>query len=226
MNKPDKEAEAKARKEQATNAEKAGFFDELARRFYERNFGTLSKSEIELMMFHFYSEQHKNQPEKLDPYTMSKDLGITQGRVRNLKVKEYLVYPRRIDWQKVFGSTLDGSIKYNEVDNSVEIPVLDPRMFLEIEHEVEVNRGFVRYRANKKILAVPLLDFSKLLVRLDGSLKEKDRNKAKGLIEQAADKEKKLKPEKLRDLLHEVAPSLLASVLGSVFNLGINIITP
>ncbi len=151
MKKLDNETEPQDPQDQALeNKKKAGFFDELAKCFYNRTFGTLSKAEFELMMFHFYSEQHKGEPDKLDAYVMSKDLGITQERVRDLKVKEYLVYPLPINWEDFFRKELEDKIKYNKLDNSIEFPVLDPRLFIEIEHAVELAKGFVRYRANKK----------------------------------------------------------------------------
>jgi hypothetical protein len=37
-----------------TNKEKVEMFDEIAKKFYNHNFGTFSKSEMELMMFNFY----------------------------------------------------------------------------------------------------------------------------------------------------------------------------
>ena len=79
------------------NYDKARAFDQLAALFYDRNFSTVSKSEIELLMFSFYLEAtiaaHKNAKGVLDyvlasDYEISKQLGITQEKVRNLKIKK------------------------------------------------------------------------------------------------------------------------------------------
>ena len=85
-----------------TNEEKIIAFDEIASQFYEANFGQASKADIELMMFRLYIEklikQHRNPDGTVDyrkcsDYKISKDLGITQQRVRNLKVKNQLIHP-------------------------------------------------------------------------------------------------------------------------------------
>ena len=76
--------------------EKIQLFDEIADCFYKANFGQISKADMELMMFRFYIEKmiSSNMTEdgtidykKCSDYKISKDLGITQQRVRNLKFK-------------------------------------------------------------------------------------------------------------------------------------------
>ncbi len=217
MEKSRSKPKSKNQQDQALSIEqKARFFDELANRFYKHNFGTLTKAEFELMMFHFYSEQHKGEPDKLDAYTMSKDLGITQERIRNLKIKEYLVYPPLINWVDFFRKELEDKIRYNESDNSIEFPVLDPRLFIEIEHAVELAKGSVRYRTNKKILALSLIDFTKLLVELDSKLKDNEKKDAFELIESAAKAEGVLTPLQLKENLGKARLPLFSDVAGAV----------
>ena len=77
--------------------DKTKAFDTLAELFYDRNFATASKSEIDLLMFSFYLDAtitaYTNEQNVLD-YTQASDyhigqqLGITQEKVRNLKVKK------------------------------------------------------------------------------------------------------------------------------------------
>ena len=198
---------------------KASFFDELSAHFYKCNFGTCSKSEIDLLMFHFYCELHRDQAN--DSYTMSKTLGITQERIRNFKVKEYLTFPREIPWKELFTEKLKHKIQYNEADKTVEIPVLDPTVFIEIEHQIETSGGYVRYLRNGKILSVTLLDFSRLLVEIDKDLPDKKRLAAQELIENAFIANKELTPVDVRDLLkkgifHSI-PALITSVISGGF---------
>lgn len=77
-------------------------FDKIANEFYNSNFGSLSKPEMELMMFDFYIKKMMSNCRSDDDtfdyslcsdYKISIDLGITQQRVRNLKVKNQLVNP-------------------------------------------------------------------------------------------------------------------------------------
>lgn len=220
MGNSDNKTESMDQPEQTLSIEqKARFFDELAKRFYNRNFGTVTKAEFDLMMFHFYFEPHKNKFEKPSTYAISKALGITQERVRNLIVKENLIYPSTTDVKVFFNTFLKSKIQYNKTQNSVEIPVLDPRVLIEIEHEIELAGGFVRYKANKKSLAVSLADFSKLLLRFDDKLKGKEKDEAQKLISTAAAKEKELTPDRLQELLGKTLPLLTSSVpcLASLF---------
>ena len=89
--------------------DKIKFFDEIASRFYEANFGQFSKADFELLMFKFYIQKmisdNKNGDNTIDyslcsDYKISKDLGITQQRVRNLKVKNQLVNPIEFEWER------------------------------------------------------------------------------------------------------------------------------
>ena len=76
---------------------KADAFDRIAKLFYFRNFGTANKSDIELLMFDFLLnvliENNTDNDNVLDynecsDYYIAKLLGITQEKVRNLKVKK------------------------------------------------------------------------------------------------------------------------------------------
>lgn len=78
------------------DTDKAQCFDKLAAHFYNANFGQMSKADIELLMFDFYLckmiDEHKSADGSIDynecsNYKISQDLGITQQRVRNLKIK-------------------------------------------------------------------------------------------------------------------------------------------
>ena len=92
--------------------EKEKYFDEIAAKFFNRNFGTASKNDIELLMFKFYIETLINDYEdksdktinydNISDYKIARDLGITPQRVRNLKLKKDLVYPQKFDWRVSF----------------------------------------------------------------------------------------------------------------------------
>lgn len=92
-----------------TKEEKVKLFDKIADRFYNANFGQMSKSDIELLMFNFYIEKMVSDSKRPDgtvdyrkcsDYKISKDLGITQQKVRNLKVKNQLIHPIQYDWRR------------------------------------------------------------------------------------------------------------------------------
>ena len=91
-----------------TEDEKAKMFDKIASQFYEANFRKISKADFELLMFHFYIDKMVSQNQNEDgsvnynsisDYKISKELGTTQQRVKNLKVKNQLIYPIDFDWK-------------------------------------------------------------------------------------------------------------------------------
>lgn len=127
-------------------------FDKIAALFYNRNFSTASKSEIELLMFHFYMEAMiaKNKDpvtnvldySACSDYNIAKQLGITQERVRSLKIKNQARYPVEYDWQKSMESLRD-NIRYDNVKKKIVIPIPDPNLYLEIKNYIEQNGGYI-----------------------------------------------------------------------------------
>ena len=100
-------------------------FDEIACHFYSHNFGQTSKTDLDLLMFHFYYEKMRSiftdsegglDYTQCSDYKISKELRITQQRVRNLKVKNQLIYPpeEELDWIKEFAK-LTKNARYDHV---------------------------------------------------------------------------------------------------------------
>lgn len=85
--------------------EKIENFEKISQYFFQSNFGEMSKSDIELLMFSFYLDNiiaHSTDKNGVlnysacSDYNISKDLGITQQRVRNLKIKKAVKTSSRI----------------------------------------------------------------------------------------------------------------------------------
>lgn len=155
-----------------TNEEKAKAFDRIAEHFYESNFGQMSKADIELMMFDIYlkklikvNEKHNGLIDysKCSDYIISKGLGITQQRVRNLKIKNHLVNPVEFEWQKSF-STLIQNARYDEVSKKIYINIPDPNLYLEIQNFLEENGSFIEKQLNSKLLVMRLEYFINLII--------------------------------------------------------------
>ena len=76
------------------------FLKEIKAQCLSRNFGTLSKSEFDGLVFHYYLQLKNVQLSKMDSqgyvsdYEIGRDLGLTIQRVRSLREKEAL---RRTD---------------------------------------------------------------------------------------------------------------------------------
>lgn len=67
--------------------------EDIDRLYFNQNFGTLSKSDFELLLFHHYMEELSNKGENRTNYDIAKQLGITVQRVTGLKEKEDCQYP-------------------------------------------------------------------------------------------------------------------------------------
>ena len=115
-----------------TNEEKISMFDEIASKFYNTNFGKFSKSDVELLMFKFYirklttdsvSEDGTIIYNKCSDYRISKELGISQQRVRNLKIKNQLENPIPFDWQKALAKLTENA-RYDNVTKKVIVNII------------------------------------------------------------------------------------------------------
>ena len=158
-----------------SNDDKIKFFDEISEYFYKANFGTRSKSEIELMMFHFYFEKlvAKNtfKDGTIDysgcsDYKISRDLGITQQRVKNLKVKNQLAYPINFDWKKALAKLTENA-RYDKGTNRITLNIPDPNLYLEIQNFIEYNGAYVEKQLNSKVLQLRAEYYIDLVVALE-----------------------------------------------------------
>jgi hypothetical protein len=161
--------------------EKIKNFDRLAEVFYKHNFGTVSKTDLELLMFDFAMNNILANTDKnngvLDntcsAYCISKLLGITQQKVDNLKVKRQLKYPMNYDWQASLAKLTKNAL-YDFSSNKLIIAIPDPNLFIEIQNFIEENGGYIDLQMNKKLMHIRPEYFLELAY-----LAETDENKGK-----------------------------------------------
>ena len=165
-----------------TNEEKARMFDEISKHYYNKNFGTFSKSDMDLLMFHFYLQKlvDDNKDEKgqlnynqVSDYKISNKLGITQSRVKSLKIKKQLIYPIEYEWKTAFASLIPNA-RYDETKKLIILSVADPNLFIEIDNYIEENGGYIEYQLNGKLLQMRVEFFVELAI-----LAEDESNKGK-----------------------------------------------
>ncbi len=164
-----------------TNKEKVEMFDEIAKKFYNHNFGTFSKSEMELMMFNFYIKKLVDMNVQNDntlnynascDYYISKELGITQQKVNNLKVKNQLVNPIDFDWKKSFLGMIQNA-RIDDKTRKVFINIPDPNLYIEIKHYLEEKGGYIDTQLNKGLLKIRAEYFIQLLVEIEPEINRK-----------------------------------------------------
>ena len=156
-------------------------FDEIAKKFYNHNFGTFSKSEMELMMFNFYIKKLVDMNVQNDntlnynascDYYISKELGITQQKVNNLKVKNQLVNPIDFDWKKSFLGMIQNA-RIDDKTRKVFINIPDPNLYIEIKHYLEEKGGYIDTQLNKGLLKIRAEYFIQLLVEIEPEINRK-----------------------------------------------------
>lgn len=165
-----------------TDEEKIEYFDKIASLFYNRNFGQTSKADIELLMFDIYLssliEHNQNSDGTMDynkcsDYKISKDLGITQQRVRNLKVKKQLVNPIPFDW-KASLATLTKNARYDPVSKKVTINIPDPNLYYELQNFIEEQGAYVEKQLNSKIFQIRAEYYLDLVLALEPESNRKE----------------------------------------------------
>ncbi|MEG1704996.1 MAG: hypothetical protein RR290_00280 [Clostridia bacterium] len=165
---------------QFTDKEKIENFDKITKMFYECNFGEMSKSEIELLMFSIYIDKliknESNDSElnynNISNYKISKELGITQMRVDNLKIKKQLKYPIKFDWQKSLAILLD-TAKYDNASKKIIINIPDPNLYYEIQNFIESTNNYIEIQLNKKILQLRVEVFIELAIYCENEKNQK-----------------------------------------------------
>lgn len=156
-----------------TPEKKAEAFDRLAERYYKCNFGTCSKSEVDIIMFMCYLREWEKQLEQkgISPlsynsdYKIGRELGLTPTKVQNLKVKVQLAYPEeRGDWKKTLLYLLENEKNFYIKDEKVFIKLPDKNMYYEIEDFINEEVGFPEYVSDPKTLCLPMMYFIKLIM--------------------------------------------------------------
>lgn len=175
---------------------KAAAFDKVAELFYSKNFSSSSKSEVELLMFSIYMEGLINSCKKSDgtidysicsDHEIGKQLGITQERVRSLKVKKQARYPVEFRWQDSLLSIKD-SVRYDDCINKIIIPTRDPNLYNEIRNYIEDHGGYIEIKRSGNYIQIRPEHYFMLVYE---ELSESNKNKCRKEVERELRKHNK-----------------------------------
>lgn len=204
-----------------TNEEKIAGFDRLAECFFNNNFGTVSKADIELIMFALILKHLSIHEQPQDDYAISNQLGITQQRVRNLKVKCQIrrEYSGK-DWKQQLAE-LNKEAIYTDDDKMVTICLDDPCLQIEIQHYIESHGGFVDFKLNPKLLTMPTRNYAAMMINL--GMEKNEKVIINALRESIQDEEKyneKITKESMIDKLKhgtiDIAKDVITGALSTV----------
>jgi len=136
--------------------EKIAFFDKIEQHYFMRNFGSMTKTDLETLLFSEYIEHRIKNNLPFDDYSLSKELGITQSRIRALKERKELKYPyENFTWQIAFAESVNNA-KVDPNDHYVKMIIQDINVMNEVRNFIEVNGWYDECSLNKKLLRIPL----------------------------------------------------------------------
>lgn len=136
--------------------EKVEIFDKIEQHYFVRNFGSMSKTDFETLLFSEYIEHCIRNKLPFDDYSLSKELGITQSRIRALKERKELKYPYKdFTWQNAFAESVKNA-KVDPNDHYVKMIIQDINVMNEVRNFIEVHGWYDECSLNKKLLRIPL----------------------------------------------------------------------
>lgn len=145
--------------------EKIAIFNKIEQNYFIRNFGTMTKADWETLLFSEYIEHRIKNNLPYDDYSLSKILGITQARVRNLKERKELKYPfESFNWQQALAESIKNA-KYDPNDHYVKMIVPDVNVMNEVRNFIEVEGWFDECSLNRKLLRIPLECFVEIFYK-------------------------------------------------------------
>ena len=127
------------------------FLSKIEEKCLTRNFGMLSKSEFDLMLFHYYllNKQKEVGSRYVSDYDIGRELGLTIQRVRSLRERDALKQEPDDSWKEVFKDCL----KYARCDEEgVKILISDVNVIKETRHHLEEQHLFDEFHLNPKVL--------------------------------------------------------------------------
>lgn len=140
-------------------------FDRIAACCLNHNFGTLGKADFELLLFSIYLDNARETGAPTDDYTISRELGLTQQRVRGLKIKQHLRDGNDIDWKRMLAQQASKP-HYSQDERYIMLTFDEPAVMIEVQHYIEQKGGFVDFSFNPKVLKMPIQSFALLMVEL------------------------------------------------------------
>ena len=152
--------------EQWTGEEVRRGFETIAGQFFQRNFGRMGKADLDVLMFSLYLEHLWKNDLPDDDYSIAVALGITESRVRNLKIKKELQYPSGKNWKKAFVKLIPNAL-YDDKTALVKLSIPDPNVKREIEHFIDEHNWYSEYQLNSKLLQMRADQFVKLALAIN-----------------------------------------------------------
>lgn len=201
--------------------EKEYLFDQIAERYFNKNFGTTMKSELECLIFSVYIENCLKNGLPYDDYTLSKNLGITENKARSLKERKELRYPyKNYKWKESFVNLIENA-KYNETKQLVQLNIEDINLLKDVRHFIRSQGWYDEFQLNPRLFQCRLDYFILLCKKLGNEIEISD-NAKKELQKLAKNEQKESAINKIiqgsfedgmKDLLTGASKEIIIKVL-------------
>ncbi len=143
---------------------KINAFDLIAGKFYNHNFGQTTKADFEVLMFKIYVDNCNKTKASTSDFELATALGITEQKVRNLKVKMELQYPdnNKQAWKENFIRSVQYAM-YDDKNGLVKIAIHDPNVKRNLENWIDNLHIYSEAQLNAKLLQMRPDHFIKLV---------------------------------------------------------------
>ena len=145
--------------------EKISLAEDILRKYLELGFGSQSKSELDLLVFHHINKS--NEYKKLSNYNFATKLKIPEGQIKRLKLSSALRYGN-INSKAILGNivlrTVDGNQTLDIRGGKIEILLENPLEKRELENYLKSNGHSAEYTLNSEILKIEPVRLLELMV--------------------------------------------------------------
>ena len=174
---------------------------------FTRHFGTFSKSDYEILLFTIFQDS-LGQP--LRDYDISIALGITESKVRALRIKSQLLYPKKLEWTDELIKCIENGY-YDKTQQQITVTFENPSVQSFIKNMVEEKCGVVWLSLNTKQLVLPVESFLLL-----AAFAEKDEgvvlDNLQGAVQRVTGKTAIIEKERFKDKFLRGIPDIVTFI--------------
>lgn len=200
------------------------FSKEFLSKYLESGFGSLSKHDIDLLVYHILSKKTQFLKNKTI-YEQSNLLKITERKVKNIQLEAYLKFEQKKSKENlntVLEEINSGGIKPEIENGRIRFLLDSPILKREIENSIKLLGHVVDYSFNKDVVSIKIVPFISAIKSIQQERGEELENKiTKELRSQFKDENKKVKEIEamtISELLKKIGSNISSDVLKTVTN--------
>ncbi|HDO7910599.1 TPA: lpg1083 family Dot/Icm T4SS effector, partial [Legionella pneumophila] len=155
--------------DQITTINKNEFTDDFLRKYFELGFGSLSKHDIDLLVYYLVKE-HSDLFNGKTNYEISSLLTITERKLQSIQMESYLRYENNSiskNLEELSVKITKGEIKPEVEGDKIRVLIDSPVLRRDLEYSITSLGHIVDYSFNKNILSLRLSNFFEVFGNLN-----------------------------------------------------------